>query len=104
MAATAFQRNLDVATLLAAVYQPHVVERSIREALKSRGVDDRRLLLTHGGFLPLPKGATINVAAIAGAQASASGKSKGLPDFAEDSETVSEVVREAEGRTEDTDE
>lgn len=57
----AFRVNCDAANLVAAAAHPKVIKRAVMEALKPEGVQDRRFLLQHAGFLPLPTGTVINV-------------------------------------------
>jgi hypothetical protein len=58
--AAAFTHNYDASRLLAAVNQPKLVSATIQSALVvgPEGVADRKILLTHSRFLPVPKGAT----------------------------------------------
>lgn len=88
---TAFEAGCDVANLVAAASHPKVVQASVRTALTARGVEDRKLLFQHHHFIPVAKGATINVSATAQAQAAAqaqNGDDAGVPSFMDDVETV----------------
>lgn len=70
----AMRSNTDVGNLVAAVAHPAIVETTIRSAKRVNsdiGAKDRHALLQHHGFLPTPKGATINVTANASAQSAA---------------------------------
>jgi hypothetical protein len=70
----AFSHMTDVGNLMAAMRHPRVVDAALRSAERidsSIGQRDRHALLTHAGFLPTPKGATILVNATANAAAAA---------------------------------
>lgn len=96
VAGIAFSMNVDISNLIAAIHQPRVVDRTIKAAMRADGVDDRRMLHQHSGFLPAPRGAQINVSTTVSAQAAAAakntvqGEESGLPDFENDAaQTVS---------------
>lgn len=70
----AFEHMTDVANLVAAAAHPAIVERTVASAKRINsgiGQRDRHALLTHAGFLPVSKGATINVSMTATANAAA---------------------------------
>lgn len=54
----AFSHNTDLSNLIAAVNQPKVVQATVDAALKPDGVDDRKVLHQHSGFVPIPKGSS----------------------------------------------
>lgn len=88
MARTAFNFGCDVGNLIASVAHPTIIEGTVRSAKRLNsaiGQRDRMALLAHSGFLPTPKGATINVVASANAAAAASAAaSPSMPSFLED--------------------
>lgn len=81
----AFQRNIDHANLLAAIAMTQVVTSTLDSAMMPgrEGMGDRKMMLQHANFLPMPKGATINVQnnAVANAQADAGNE---MMDFEND--------------------
>lgn len=82
--AIAIEMNNDVSNLVAAAFQPRIVEKSIKTALTTDGFKDREMQLQHSGFAPTPKGSTINVIAAAQAKAAAGAGNEneaGVPDF-----------------------
>lgn len=95
----AYEYNTDLSNFIAAVAQPRVVEAGIKKALKMDGVDDRRMLHQHSGFIPTPKGPSINIGVNASAQAAAAAKNtvqgdeSGLPDFETDVSRTVGVIR-----------
>jgi hypothetical protein len=56
-----WSRNVDIGKLIASVNHPRVVEATAEAALGKFGMPDRKMLLDHAGFLPLPKGQQINI-------------------------------------------
>lgn len=46
--------------MLAAAAQPQIIERTIKEAKKVKGQDERKILLQHSGFMPAPKNTVFN--------------------------------------------
>jgi hypothetical protein len=85
----AFEMHCDLANLVAAVAHPEVVEATIESAKipGPEGHDDRKLLLQHHRFSPIPKGTTINVGVSASAQAAAHASvDSSVPSFATDAE------------------
>lgn len=70
----AFESHVDTGNLIAAAAHPQIVETAIKSAKRVNsdiGQRDRAALLTHHGFNPTPKGATININANANATAAA---------------------------------
>lgn len=65
----AYEANCDAANLVAAHLHPEVVASSAKWARYKDGAEDRKMLLQHHGFIPTPKGTTINIATSANAQA-----------------------------------
>lgn len=91
----AFEQNMDVSNMIAAVHQPDVVAYTIRQALRPKGHQDRRMLFQHSGFLPTPKGAEIHILNALSARASTKDDEKGgLPDFESEVIELSAVTRE----------
>ncbi len=68
------KRNIEISNIYAGLAHPSVVKTNIKNALKMKGVKDREMFLQHSGWLPLPKGSTVNVNAQA-----ASGTLPGMP-------------------------
>jgi hypothetical protein len=97
----AFETNVETANLIAAAAHPNVVATAVRSAQRANskiGQQDRQALLQHHGFLPTPKGATINVNANASAAAVAGASAAGpidasIPSFLMDAQ-VSGVARD----------
>lgn len=58
-AAIRFCNNASV--LIAALILPEVVQRSIERALTPEGVEDRKMLFQHAGFIPSPKGSEVRL-------------------------------------------
>jgi hypothetical protein len=87
----AYDFNLDVGNLVAAVAHPRIVQTSIDRALTPDGVEDRRMHFQHTGYLPPPKGTVINNRVIAAAQS----VSNGLPSFTELIKAVDRAILEA---------
>jgi hypothetical protein len=100
----AYSHNLDVANLIAAVNHPRVVEATLASAIDNPyGTEDRRMLHQHHGFLPQPKGQTIqinnqpqafaaaNAKAAAASEASSTGP--GLPTFEQDGIEIVQAIR-----------
>lgn len=56
-AAMKFRDNASL--ILASMAMPQVIQSSIEFAQHKDGVSDRKMLMQHSGFLPMPKGATI---------------------------------------------
>lgn len=55
VAGEAFVRSGEEAALVAATAHPKVVRKSVEMALTGKGVNDRKMLHQHAGFLPMPK-------------------------------------------------
>ena len=88
---SAFDANCDVANLVAAMAHPRVVKASIRAATRADGIEDRKLLFQHHRFIPVNKGATVNINASATANAAAAAQANPeLPSFADDLDVVDE--------------
>jgi hypothetical protein len=56
-----FKRSYDIARIVAAISHPKIVDATIEAAQRPQGFMDRQMLHQHAGFLPLPKGQTINI-------------------------------------------
>jgi hypothetical protein len=104
IAGLAFDLNVDMANLMAAVAHPHVVRQTIKSASRIGGnyaaiaYADRKNLLQHASFVPMPKGASINITNRLDAQATLS-SSASVPKFLDDLEGAATPVREAEYAT-----
>jgi len=99
IAGSGFDAGCDIANLVAAHLHPKVVDASVKYALQADGIEDRRMLLQHSGFIPVPKGQTITINAsshaVAASHAAASG-SASVPSFLadmEDAVSASKVVQ-----------
>lgn len=83
--------------MIAALAHPEVVKQSIRQAQKPSGYKDREMLFKHAGFLPLPKGSTININTAllsrVNTGASEANEEKGLPAFEATTGAVVSAVR-----------
>lgn len=102
IAGAGFEANCDIANLLASHMHPKVVEASIKEAQKADGIEDRKLLMSHSGFIPVPKGSSIVInnapQAIAMAKAqSVSMSDPSVPSFLQDIEDLSPVTHQVQG-------
>ena len=100
VAASGFDAGCDIANLVAAHVHPKVVDASIKAALKTDGIEDRRMLLQHAGFIPVPKGTsiTVNASSHAVAQAhSAAVSSSSVPSFLDDVNDVTTATKAVQG-------
>jgi hypothetical protein len=100
IAASGFDAGCDIANLVAAHLHPKVVQASVDAALTPEGIEDRKLLLQHAGFIPVPKGQSIviNASSHATAQAHASSAAAaGMPSFLSDVEDVTEATKAVQG-------
>lgn len=102
MAMAGFEANCDIANLLSSHMHPQVVQASIKAAKKFDGVEDRKLLMQHQGFIPIPKGSSIVInnspQAIATAKAqSISMSDPSVPSFLSDMESLSPVTQALQG-------
>lgn len=80
----AFTANVETANLIAAAAFPQTIQASVETARVQGdiGVKDRELLMKHHGFLPQPKGTTINVSAVSSAQAASAARAEpSVPSF-----------------------
>jgi hypothetical protein len=91
-AAQKFSSNSSI--LIAALNMPSVVQKSIKEALKTDGIQDRKMLFQHSGFIPTPGGTNISIVQKQQANASAGATERGMPSFEEDIIDVETAVRE----------
>jgi hypothetical protein len=98
------KRNIEMSNIYAGLAHPAVVKRNIKSALLAKGVKDREMFLQHSGWLPLPKGSTIQVNAQAAAGVPPSNLPVGtgigegtertpLPEFEEMTVEGSKIVR-----------
>jgi len=93
-----WKRNVDISKLIAAVHHPEIVEATIQAAKSPFGMPDRKMLHDHMGFLPLPKGQTINIDAsrktlVAGGKVMIEDGAPGLPSFEQDAIEGAQVIR-----------
>lgn len=84
MTTVAMERGRDVGNLVAAVTHPQVVAAGVHAAKQPDGIEDRKMLFQHHGFIPIPKATTINVTANAQAAAASQAGAASLPSFADD--------------------
>lgn len=100
IAAAGFDANCDIANLLASHLHPKIVNASAKAALKADGIEDRKLLMQHQGFIPVPKGTSINIHAssqsIAAAHATSSNDAS-VPSFLEDVDEIGNTDRVVQG-------
>lgn len=91
--AVAMEFSTDVGNLVAAATHPAIVHQAAKSAKRIGGVHaqiglaDRRMLLDHARFLPVPKGASVHVHANASANAAAAANAANdpsVPSFADD--------------------
>jgi hypothetical protein len=102
IAGAGFDANCDIANLLASHLHPRVVEASGKEAITPRGIEDRKLLMQHQGFIPVPKGTTINISSSAHSQAiaaahAAATSDPSVPSFLNSIEDLGDVNRAVQG-------
>lgn len=77
--------GVDVGNMVAALTHPQVVAAGARAAKETAGIEDRKMLFQHHGFIPSPKGTQISIHASANAQAAAAAsKDPTVPSFADD--------------------
>lgn len=96
---SAFESGCDIANLVAATAHPDVVASTVKFAQKLDGVEDRKMLLQHAGFLPTPKGTTINVGVTANATAmaaAAASSDSSVPSFLEDMDEIATPVEQVQ--------
>lgn len=104
---TAVQVGLDTGNLVAALTHPQVVAASVKHAKDAGGLEDRRMLFQHAGFIPVPKNTapTVVVNNSATAQAASAARSDaapgmetdaaGLPSFAQTLKQVGSALQPA---------
>ena len=102
IAGAGYDANCDIANLLASHMHPGVVAASAKAALKGDGIEDRKLLMQHQGFIPVPKGTSINIHTSAHAQAAAHAQAQSLsdpsvPSFLDDIDDLGSVTRAVQG-------
>jgi hypothetical protein len=59
VAESAMKYRDNASIIMAAISLPSVVQKSIDVALTDAGISDRKMLMQHSAFLPMPKGSTI---------------------------------------------
>lgn len=100
IAASGFDAGCDIANLVAAHVHPKVVDASIQAALKPDGIEDRKMLLQHHGFVPVPKGTSIvvNASSSAVAHAAAAAQSNpSVPSFLDDVDSTGDATKIVQG-------
>jgi hypothetical protein len=104
MAGAGFDANCDIANLLSAHLHPSVVVASAKQAVKPNGIEDRKLLFQHSGFIPVPKGTqiTINNSSHAQANAAAAAQATSLsnpsvPSFLQDVDDLGMATKAVQG-------
>lgn len=105
IAAAGYDANCDIANLLASHLHPQIVAASAKAAQKEAGIEDRKLLMQHQGFIPVPKGMSINIHANASAAAAAhatSSNDASVPSFLSDVDEIGSVDRIVQGEIVDT--
>ena len=91
----AYEHKLNTTRALISLATPKVMARNIKEALKAKGVEDRRMFLTAAQVLPSPKGSVINVTANAQSAALNPSATGGLPSFEDSTLIFSDIVKRA---------
>lgn len=91
----AMEYGTDVGNLVAAAVHPAIVHQAGKSAKRIGGqhaavaLEDRKMMLQHQGFAPVPKGASIHVHASATAQAAAAASADpSVPGFADDMDAL----------------
>lgn len=102
IAGAGYEANCDIANLLASHLHPKIVAASARVAQTDGGIEDRKLMLQHAGFIPVPKGMSININASSHAQAAASANAtssndSSVPSFLEDVDAIGDTDRVVQG-------
>lgn len=102
IAGAGYDANCDIANLLASHLHPAVVAASAKAAQKPDGIEDRKLLMQHQGFIPVPKGTSITINSSSHAQAAASAQATTLgdasvPSFLNDIDDLGGVSRVVQG-------
>lgn len=104
---TAVDFGIDTGNLVAALTHPQVVAASVKFAKDHGGLEDRRMLFQHSGFIPVPKNAAPTVVVNANSSASAQAAAKadgaagietdaaGLPSFAQTLKQVGSTLQPA---------
>lgn len=93
--AIAFETGCDVANIVASAAHPSVVAKSVKFAKRPEGIEDRKLLFQHHGFVPTPKGQTINIGVSANASAAANASTdSSVPSFLDDVESTGSTTQE----------
>lgn len=89
----AMEMGRDVGNLVGALTHPQVVAASVAAAKTPGGIEDRRMLFQHHGYIPVPRSTvvTVNANASASAAAGARAESGGVPSFAEDLAAIKET-------------
>lgn len=92
-AALRFKNNS--AILIAAMSMPEIVVRSVMEAVKPSGVNERKMLFQHAGFIPTSCTSTRKVADQVATAADTYGecKRKSLPSFEETMRQADKIIR-----------
>lgn len=97
--ACAMELARDTGNLVASLMHPEVVRQAAKSGKRiggdwaNIGLEDRRMLFQHAGFIPVPKNTIVNVHASANAQAAAAAASEpSVPKFSDD---LSAVARRA---------
>ena len=93
-AAAKFRDNSSI--IIAAMNMPSVVDKAVKVAMTTEGVQDRKMLFQHANFIPTPGGTSINILNKNAAMAQANNKEAdtGLPSFESSVMDVEEAVRE----------
>jgi hypothetical protein len=102
IAGAGYEANCDIANLLASHLHPKIVQASARVAQTDAGIEDRKLMMQHQGFIPVPKGMSININASSHAQAAASAHAmssndSSVPSFLEDVDDIGSTDRIVQG-------
>lgn len=97
IATIAVRHNMDASRFLVAVNHTKVVAAAVEAAQSPFGIEDRKVIFQHSGFLPTSKGTQINVQANANSNSQAAAVNPGsvstMPTFETSSKRASELVR-----------
>jgi len=79
LTAVIVRQGTQASQIIAAVNHPRVVEKTVEMALTDEGIEDRKVLHTHTGFLPRSSGAKTSIVVTQNASANAQAASVAAP-------------------------
>lgn len=89
--ALAHKHGQNTAKLVASTMLPKVVQRAYKEGAKASGIDDRHKLLQNEGFMPMPKGTSININ-----QQQMNVERSGLASFEDETKEIAEIMSDTD--------